>query len=133
MSDKSLVATYMAGGDVSIILNKMIQEGVDPSVVTKAVEALNKASALKEGHKSITDGEAVAIKCHGTIEQLKRNFAKKLMENGENDSIPLQDQKAKVFCMMNNNPELPLGKAPKAAEAKKLDGIALKLSQGMDR
>ncbi len=69
---------------------------------------LDKASALRKDQQSITEGEVVAIKTHGTIEQIKANFTKKLLDGADNENISLLDQKAKLYCMMNKNPELPL-------------------------
>ena len=105
----NLVSIYMAGGNVSCILNKMIQEGIDPATLTEAVQALDKARAIREGQKSITDGDALAIKTYGTIEQMKANFTKKWQENGDSDNIkPLTEQQVKLFTMMHQNKELPL-------------------------
>lgn len=108
-----LVKRYMAGGNVSYLLNKMVTESVDHEEVTKAVKALDKASAVRGDQKSITDGEVIAIQTYGTLEQIKANFANKLMENGDNENIHLTDQKAKLHCMMNENKDLPLKSAPK--------------------
>ena len=108
-----LVKKYMAGGNVSYLLNKMVTESVDHEEVTKAVKALDKASAVRGDQKSITDGEVIAIQTYGTLEQIKANFANKLMENGDNENIHLTDQKAKLHCMMNENKDLPLKSAPK--------------------
>ena len=108
-----LVKKYMAGGNVSYLLNKMVTESVDHEEVTKAVKALDKASAVRDDQKSITDGEVIAIQTYGTLEQIKANFANKLMENGDNENIHLTDQKAKLHCMMNENKDLPLKSAPK--------------------
>ena len=108
-----LVKKYMAGGNVSYLLNKMVTESVDHEEVTKAVKALDKASAVRGDQKSITDGEVIAIQTYGTLEQIKTNFANKLMENGDNENIHLTDQKAKLHCMMNENKDLPLKSAPK--------------------
>ena len=108
-----LVKRYMAGGNVSYLLNKMVTESVDHEEVTKAVKALDKASAVRDDQKSITDGEVIAIQTYGTLEQMKANFANKLMENGDNENIHLTDQKAKLHCMMNENKDLPLKSAPK--------------------
>ncbi len=107
-----LVKKYMAGGNVSYLLNKMVMENVDPKELTEAVMALDKASAVRGDQKSITDGEVIAIQTYGTLEQLKANFANKLMENGDNENINLPEQKAKLHCMMNENKSLPL-KTPK--------------------
>ena len=103
-----LVDIYMAGGEVAPILNKKVQEGIDPSEITKAMDLLNKASEIRKDQKSITDGEVIGIRTFGTLEQLKANFTGKLMENGDNENIHLLDQKAKLYCMMNENKELPL-------------------------
>lgn len=108
-----LVKKYMAGGNVSYLLNKMVMENVDPKEVAEAVKALDKTSAVRGDQKSITDGEVFAVRTYGTIEQLKANFANKLMENGDNENIHLTDQKAKLHCMMNENKDLPLKSAPK--------------------
>ena len=108
-----LVKRYMAGGNVSYLLNKMVTESVDHEEVTKAIKALDKASAVRGDQKSITDGEVIAIQTYGTLEQIKANFANKLMENGDNENIHLTDQKAKLHCMMNENKDLPLKSAPK--------------------
>ena len=108
-----LVKRYMAGGNVSYLLNKMVTESVDHEEVTKAVKALDKTSAVRGDQKSITDGEVIAIQTYGTLEQIKANFANKLMENGDNENIHLTDQKAKLHCMMNENKDLPLKSAPK--------------------
>ena len=108
-----LVKKYMAGGNVSYLLNKMVMENVNPKEVAEAVKALDKASAVRGDQKSITDGEVFAVRTYGTIEQLKANFANKLMENGENENIHLTDQKAKLHCMMNENKDLPLKSTPK--------------------
>lgn len=108
-----LVKKYMAGGNVSYLLNKMVTESVDHEEVTKAVKALDKASAVRGDQKSITDGEVFAVRTYGTLEQIKANFANKLMENGDNENIHLTDQKAKLHCMMNENKDLPLKSAPK--------------------
>ena len=108
-----LVKKYMAGGNVSYLLNKMVTESVDHEEVTKAVKALDKASAVRGDQKSITDGEVIAIQTYGTLEQIKANFANKLMENGDNENIHLPYQKAKLHCMMNENKDLPLKSAPK--------------------
>jgi hypothetical protein len=107
-----LVKKYMAGGNVSYLLNKMVMENVDPKELTEAVMALDKASAVRGDQKSITDGEVIAIQTYGTLEQLKANFANKLMENGDNENVNLPEQKAKLHCMMNENKSLPL-KTPK--------------------
>lgn len=105
----NLVNIYMAGGNVSCILNKMIQEGVDPAVVSEAVQALNKAKAIKEGQKSITDGEVFAIKTHGTIEQIKADFNKKWMENGDHENIkPLNDRQVELYTRMQQDKRYPL-------------------------
>ncbi len=103
-----LVDTYMAGGEVSPILSKKVQEGIDPSEITKAMDALNKASEIKKDQKSITDSEVIGIRTYGTLEQIKTNFTAKLMDNGDNENIRLLDQKARLYCMMNENKELPL-------------------------
>ena len=108
-----LVNKYMAGGNVSYLSNKKVTESVDHEEVTKAVKALDKASAVRGDQKSITDGEVIAIQTYGTLEQIKANFANKLMENGDNENIHLTDQKAKLHCMMNENKDLPLKSAPK--------------------
>ena len=108
-----LVKRYMAGGNVSYLLNKMVTESVDHEEVTKAIKALDKASAVRGDQKSITDGEVIAIQTYGTLEQIKANFANKLMENGDNENIHLPYQKAKLHCMMNENKDLPLKSAPK--------------------
>lgn len=108
-----LVKKYMAGGNVSYLLNKMVMENVDPKEVAEVVKALDKASAVRGDQKSITDGEVFAVRTYGTIEQLKANFANKLMENGENENIHLTDQKAKLHCIMYENKDLPLKSAPK--------------------
>lgn len=109
MSDKSLVDIYMAGGNVAPILSKMVQEGIDPKTLTETIKALDSAKALKEDQKSITEGEVIAVKTYGTIDQMKANFAKKYVENGDNDTIkPLTEQQVKLYCMMNANKELPL-------------------------
>lgn len=119
MSDKSLVDIYMAGGNVAPILNKMVQEGIDSAQLNEVVAALDKASAVKEGHNSITNGEVIAIKTYGTIDQIKADFAKKYVENGDNDTIkPLTEQQVKLYTMMNANKELPLKEQP-AAETNK--------------
>ena len=108
-----LVNKYMAGGNVSYLSNKKVTESVDHEEVTKAVKALDKASAVRGDQKSITDGEVFAVRTYGTLEQIKANFANKLMENGDNENIHLTDQKAKLHCMMNENKDLPLKSAPK--------------------
>lgn len=108
-----LVKKYMAGGNVSYLLNKMVTESVDHEEVTKSVKALDKASAVRGDQKSITDGEVFAVRTYGTLEQMKANFANKLMENGDNENIHLPYQKAKLHCMMNENKDLPLKSAPK--------------------
>ena len=110
---EELIDIYMAGGNVSYLLNKKVQEGIDPKELTEAVMALDKASAVRDDQKSITDGEVFAIQTYGTLEQIKANFANKLMENGDNENIHLTDQKAKLHCMMNENKDLPLKSAPK--------------------
>ena len=108
-----LVKKYMAGGNVSYLSNKKVTESVDHEEVTKAVKSLDKASAVRGDQKSITDGEVIAIQTYGTLEQIKANFANKLMENGDNENIHLPYQKAKLHCMMNENKDLPLKSAPK--------------------
>ena len=108
-----LVKKYMAGGNVSYLSNKKVTESVDHEEVTKAVKSLDKASAVRGDQKSITDGEVFAVRTYGTLEQIKANFANKLMENGDNENIHLTDQKAKLHCMMNENKDLPLKSAPK--------------------
>lgn len=108
-----LINVYMAGGEVVPILNKKIQEGIDPSEITKAMPALNKASEMRKGQQGITDGEVAAIRTLGTLEQIKANFTTKLIENGNNENIHLMDQKAKLYCMMNENKNLPLEAAPR--------------------
>lgn len=116
-----LVAIYMAGGNVSCILNKMVQEGVSPKEIAEAVAALDKASAVRGDQKSITDGEVFAINTYGTIEQLKANFANKIQENADCENINLPDQKAKLHCMMNEDKSLPL----KKAQAPKIDIVKM--------
>ena len=107
-----LLKRYMAGGNV-FCLSKKGMEDIDPEELTEAVKALDKASAVRGDQKSITDGEVIAIQTYGTLEQIKANFANKLMENGDNENIHLTDQKAKLHCMMNENKDLPLKSAPK--------------------
>ena len=109
MSDRSLVDAYMAGGNVTPILNKMVQENVDPAEMNAIIKSLDKASAVKEGHNSITEGEVFAVQTFGTIEQLKGKFTQKCMENGDTDTIkPLSEQQVKLYCMINANKEYPL-------------------------
>lgn len=108
-----LVDLYMAGGEVAPILSKKVLEGIDPSEITAALHALDKASEMRKGQKSITDNEVIGIQTYGTLEQMKKNFTTKLMENGDTENIHLSDQRAKLYCMMNENKDLPLKGAPK--------------------
>lgn len=116
-----LVKKYMAGGNVSYLLNKMVMENVNPKEVAEAVKALDKASAVRGDQKSITDGEAIAIQTYGTLEQLKANFANKLMENGDNENVHLPDRTAELYCMMHKDKELPL----KRTAAPKIDLVKM--------
>lgn len=109
MSDRLLVNSFMSGGNVAVLGNKLSQDSISPI----NVDTINKASEIKKGQQSITDNEVVAVQTYGTLEQMKANFATKLMENGDNDNIHLLDQKAKLYCMMNENKDLPLKAAPK--------------------
>ena len=108
MSERSLVSVYMSGGGVGTLISKQIQEGIDPTVLAAQMAELDKASAIRKDQKSITDADAFAIRTYGTIEQIKANVVTKLVENGDTENISLLDQKAKLYCMMNENKELPL-------------------------
>ena len=108
MSDRSLVKIFMERGNVTVLGNKLSQDSISPI----DVNAVNKASEIKKGQQSITDNEVIGIQTYGTLEQMKKNFTTKLMD-GNTENIHLSDQRAKLYCMMNENKDLPLKGAPK--------------------
>lgn len=104
MSDRSLVKIFMERGNVTALGNRHSQDNISPV----DVKAVDKASEIKKGQQSITDSEVLGIRTYGTLEQINTNFMKTLLENGNTDNIHLSDQRAKLYCMMNENKDLPL-------------------------
>ena len=104
MSDRSLVKIFMERGDVTVLGNKLSQDSISPV----NVKAVNKASEIKKGQQSITNSEVLGIRTYGRLEQINTNFIKKLLVKGDTENIHLSDQKAKLYCMMNENKDLPL-------------------------